>query len=133
MGSAGTNGAFGTGAGSGPSSEGDGFASSPGRAGYASSPGGAGFASSPGGAGFASSPGGGNASLSPGFAVGDMLEEEDDDDELEMHSKAFHAIKQLGAIRARTADERKRCVCLPIVLLDFGVVDQMRERWFGRY
>ena len=42
--------------------------------------------------------------------MGDILEEEDDADELEMRSKAFHAIKQLGAIRARTADERKRWV-----------------------
>ena len=38
------------------------------------------------------------------------MEEEDDADELEMRSKAFHAIKQLGAIRASTADERKRWV-----------------------
>lgn len=46
-----------------------------------------------------------NSPSSPPGA-GDLLDE--DDEELEMHSKAFYAIQELKAMRARAAEDRRR-------------------------
>lgn len=50
------------------------------------------------------SPDGGGSAASPD---GEGLHEEEEE-ELEMHSKAFHAIGQLKAIRDRAAADRQR-------------------------
>lgn len=39
--------------------------------------------------------------------AGDLLNE--DDEELEMHSKAFYTIQELKAMRAKAAEDRRRC------------------------